>query len=208
MIHKCIALVVPPRLSEAVTAGSLDVRHSALEVLLKGGLECIVRGDWHVYMNATTPNLRPTAQALWRETLDSTRAMDETTTVRLVAAFQHVFIRDVLLCEIVHEHIDNAGKVLLGHGGIAPDWARVDKARDIARELIQAAPEGYRAPMLTLIGWLEFYKGRGSTANHHFELATHDTKGYRLAELLSEVIRRGTVAGTAQNPDTAYRPQQ
>ena len=63
MIHKCIALVVPYRLSEAVTAGSLDVRHSTLEVLLNGGLECIVRGDWHVYLNADSRNLRPNLRA-------------------------------------------------------------------------------------------------------------------------------------------------
>lgn len=52
MIHKCFALIVPARLSEAVTVANLDVRHGSLEVLVSGGLECVARGDWHVYLNA------------------------------------------------------------------------------------------------------------------------------------------------------------
>ena len=52
MIHKCIALIVPAWLSETVTVANLDARHGSLEVLLSGGLECVARGDWHVYLNA------------------------------------------------------------------------------------------------------------------------------------------------------------
>jgi hypothetical protein len=52
MIHKCFALIVLARLSEAVTVANLDARHGSPEVLLGGGLECVARGDWHVYLNA------------------------------------------------------------------------------------------------------------------------------------------------------------
>jgi hypothetical protein len=52
MIHKCIALIVLARLSEAVTVANLDARHGSPEVLIGGGLESVARGDWHVYLNA------------------------------------------------------------------------------------------------------------------------------------------------------------
>lgn len=65
MIHKCFALIVPARLSEAVTVTNLDARHGSLEVLLGGGLECVTRGDWHVYLNADqhAAELRPNVRA-------------------------------------------------------------------------------------------------------------------------------------------------
>lgn len=59
--------------------------------------------------------------------------------------------------------------------------------------------------MLSLIGWLEYLKGHASVAVEHFDLAAADTPGYRLAQLLTEVLRRGNVAATAQNPATAYQ---
>ncbi|MDQ0636393.1 hypothetical protein QFZ40_004364 [Arthrobacter pascens] len=81
----------------------------------------------------------------------------------------------------------------------------MDTAQATARALIAAAPVGARAPLLCLIGWLEYLKGRASVAMEHFELAAADTPGYRMAQLLTELVRRGNVAGTAQNPDTAYQ---
>jgi hypothetical protein len=63
MIHKCIALVVPARLSEEVTAKSLDVRHGTLQALY-GPRDCIVRGDWQVYLRADNGgNLRANVRA-------------------------------------------------------------------------------------------------------------------------------------------------
>ncbi|AOT03424.1 hypothetical protein [Arthrobacter sp. U41] len=75
MIHKCFALIVPARLSGAVTVANLDARHGSLEVLLSGRLECIAQGDWHVYLNADQlpaelgPNIRA-AQLLHDTGLD------------------------------------------------------------------------------------------------------------------------------------------
>jgi hypothetical protein len=65
MIHKCIAVIIPARLSGAVTVTNLDARHGSLEVLLGGGLECVARGDWHVYLNADqhTAGLGPNIRA-------------------------------------------------------------------------------------------------------------------------------------------------
>ncbi|GAP61392.1 hypothetical protein AHiyo1_50920 [Arthrobacter sp. Hiyo1] len=70
MIRKCIALVVPARLGEDVTARSLDVRYGTLQALY-GPRDCIVRGDWQAYLRADNggnlgPNLR--AMQLLHET--------------------------------------------------------------------------------------------------------------------------------------------
>ncbi|WP_267785041.1 hypothetical protein [Paenarthrobacter ureafaciens] len=69
MIRKCIALVIPARLSEEVTARPQDVRHGTLEALY-GPLDCIVSGDWQVYLRADSSNLRTNVRAtqLLRET--------------------------------------------------------------------------------------------------------------------------------------------
>ncbi|MDE8671023.1 MULTISPECIES: hypothetical protein [Micrococcaceae] len=62
MIQKCIALVVPARLSEDVTAKNLDVRQGTLQAVY-GPLDCIVSGDWQVYLRADSRNLRPNVRA-------------------------------------------------------------------------------------------------------------------------------------------------
>lgn len=145
------------------------------------------------------------ARALWVRTLDASESPDEATALKLVANFQHVFVRDMMACDIVSDGTAHPGDVILGTGGIAPDWNRVAKAEKIMRELVEAAPVGYRAPLQTLIGWLHFYRGSASAATQYYALALEDTPRYRLAELLSEMARRGAVAGVAQNPATAYR---
>ncbi|MFP5316486.1 MAG: DUF4192 family protein, partial [Actinomycetes bacterium] len=58
---------------------------------------------------------------------------------------------------------------------------------------MDVAPEGYRAPLLTLIGWLAYLKGQSPVAGDHFKLALADTPGYRLAELTDQLVSRGTI---------------
>lgn len=69
MIRKCVALVIPAQLSEAITATAQDVRHGTLEALY-GPLDCIVTGDWQVYLRADSNNLHHNLRAtqLLRET--------------------------------------------------------------------------------------------------------------------------------------------
>lgn len=78
MIHKCIALIIPARLSEAVTVTNLDARHGSLEVLLGGGLECVARGDWHVYLNADQHTAGLGLTYLGRRDLPATRTPGDT----------------------------------------------------------------------------------------------------------------------------------
>jgi len=150
--------------------------------------------------------LRP-GRELWAEALTRDGWMDPQTAVELLACFQCPDLRDTLFCNVIDPELPDAeesGNLLMGEG-IAPDWNRVDRAQETARDLIDAAPEGYRAPLLTLIGWLAYLKGQSSVAAEHFKLALADAPGYRLAELMDQLVSRGTIAPVAKNQATAYK---
>lgn len=147
-----------------------------------------------------------TGRGLWADALSRDGWMDQATATELIACFQRPDLRDVMMCNVIDPEkpdAEDSGDLLIGQG-VNPDWKRVDRAQQLARTLIEAAPEGYRAPLLTLIGWLEYLKGQSSKAAEHFTLAIGDTPGYRLAELMEQLVNRGTIAPVAQNADTAY----
>lgn len=144
---------------------------------------------------------------LWATALTREGWMDPATAVELIACFQRPDLRDALLCNVIDPQLpdaENSGNLLVGEG-IAPDWDRVDRAQETARDLIENAPEGYRAPLLTLIGWLAYLKGQSSVAAEHFTTAIADKPGYRLAELLDQLVSRGTIAPVAKDQATAYK---
>ncbi len=92
--------------------------------------------------------------------------MSEVDAVSLLAAFQIPALRDALMVNIIDPNLENAedsGNLLIGTG-IAPDWSRVDKAQARAQELIPLVPHGYRAPLLSLIGWINYLEGSSSAA--------------------------------------------
>ncbi|MET3810843.1 DUF4192 domain-containing protein [Arthrobacter sp. UYEF3] len=148
-----------------------------------------------------------TGRELWAEALTRGGRTDPKTTVELLACFQRPDLRDVLFCNVIdpdRPDAEGSGDLLTGTG-ITPDWDRVDRAQETARALIGAAPEGYRAPLLTLIGWLAYLKGQSSVAADHFTAAVTDTPGYRLAELMEQLVNRGTIAPVAQDQNTAHK---
>lgn len=144
---------------------------------------------------------------LWAGALTRDSWTDPQTAAELLACFQRPDLRDVMFCNVIDPErtdAEESGNLLVGEG-IVPDWNRVDRAQETARNLIDAAPEGFRAPLLTLIGWLAYLKGQSSVAGDHFRLALADTPGYRLAELMDQLVSRGTIAPVAKNQATAYK---
>lgn len=164
-------------------------------------------GNWALRVEAPagTGEDLSAACATWAAVLDSTDMPDTTTARKLAAAFQHKFIRDFLFRDTITTHNGSFGDVLMGKFTGRPDWARVDRAEAIAFELMKAVPAGQRAPMLSLMGWLEWLKGHGTHADRYLKLATEDAPGFRLAVLLRELINRGYLAQVATDPDTSYR---
>lgn len=147
------------------------------------------------------------SRATWAKVLENPKSLTTQTAHELAGALQHPTIRDYMMGDIITHAPDQFTSVMLGVFVSRPDWARVDTAQEVAFELMKATPEGQRAPMLCLIGWLEWLKGKSSFAARYFKLALEDVAGYRLAELLAELVNRGLLADCTRDPKKAYNRQ-
>jgi len=97
------------------------------------------------------------------------------------------------------------GDVLLGLAPPAPDWARLAGLDRVLARLGSCGGGEARAAALTGRGWIEWCRGRGSFADALFTAAAAEQPGYRLAELLAELGRRGTLCGWARRRDAAWQ---
>ena len=79
--------------------------------------------------------------------------------------------------------------------------ARLDRVL----EQLGAAGGEAGAAALTGRGWIEWCRGKGSYADALFRRADQELPGYRLAELLAELVRRGTLCGWAARRETAWQ---
>ena len=157
---------------------------------------------------AATPGGHPDdmdlARAVWAQVLDHPDTLSPFTARQLAGAFQHKLIRDFLMADVITTAPERFTDAVLGEITERPDWARVDRAQALAFELMKSTPEGQRAPMLCLIGWLEWLKGKATFAARYFKLATDDVEDFRLAVLLTELVNRGLIAPVARNKETSY----
>ncbi|HJV99152.1 MAG TPA: DUF4192 domain-containing protein [Arthrobacter sp.] len=96
------------------------------------------------------------------------------------------------------------GEVLLGLEPSLPDWPSMN---NLDRVLEQLAAGGGLAAAAALSGrgWISWCRGRGSYAAAHLGRALDEEPGYRLAELLLELVRRGTVCGWAARKEAAWQ---
>lgn len=97
------------------------------------------------------------------------------------------------------------GEVLLGLSPALPDWDTMQRLEDLMLQLSSRGPGEARAAALTAKGWIEWCRGRGSYAHASLSRALEASPGYRLAELLSEVVRRGTICGWASRREAAWQ---
>lgn len=105
-----------------------------------------------------------------------------------------------------HERPDvpGYGEVLLGLAPPLPDWALMASLDRVLEQLCAAGGEA-GAAALTGRGWIEWCRGKGSFADALFRRADQELPGYRLAELLAELVRRGTLCGWAARRETAWQ---
>ncbi|WP_055241701.1 DUF4192 domain-containing protein [Arthrobacter sp. Edens01] len=95
--------------------------------------------------------------------------------------------------------------VLIGNSRLSPDWDRLDRAYGAFSELALMAGGEQAAALLTLLGWIEWARGRSSRAELYLSGALGEEPGYRLAVLLRELLRRGELPKWSQSPETAWR---
>ena len=96
------------------------------------------------------------------------------------------------------------GEVLLGLAPPLPDWALMARLDRVLQQLGATGGEA-GAAALTGRGWIEWCRGKGSFADALFRRADQELPGYRLAELLAELVRRGTLCGWAARREAAWQ---
>lgn len=97
------------------------------------------------------------------------------------------------------------GDVLLGLAPASPRWDRMRTLEGVLLQLGAAGGGEGGAASLTGRGWIEWCRGRGSFAHALLDRAVTVHPGYRLAELLSELVSRGTLCGWAGRRDAAWQ---
>ncbi|WP_045732563.1 DUF4192 domain-containing protein [Pseudarthrobacter chlorophenolicus] len=106
--------------------------------------------------------------------------------------------------ESVDGEVPNYGAVLMGLAPDIPDWAGMDGLDRILAEL--AALDGQAAAAaLTGRGWISWCRGRGSYAARHLSDALRAEPGSRLAELILELVERGSICGWAARKESAWQ---
>ncbi|MGO4192669.1 DUF4192 domain-containing protein [Arthrobacter sp. YAF17] len=164
-------------------------------------------GTWaqHVEAPESTAEETDAACEAWASLLKGEGTPDQQSARYLAAALQNTFIRDFMFRETITAHNGSFGDVMLGKFTDRPDWDRIDRAEAMAFELMKAVPAGQRAPMMALMGWLQWLKGNGTQADRYLKHALNDVPDFRLAVLLRELIGRGYVADVAKDAETSYR---
>ncbi|HET7139445.1 MAG TPA: DUF4192 domain-containing protein [Arthrobacter sp.] len=100
--------------------------------------------------------------------------------------------------------IPGYGDVLLGLDPAVPAWHSLNSL-DLLLEQLSAAGGQAGAAALTGRGWIAWCRGRGSYAAAFLARALEEEPGYRLAELMLELVRRGTLCGWAARKEAAWR---
>jgi hypothetical protein len=96
------------------------------------------------------------------------------------------------------------GDVLMGHDPEVPQWRSLD-ALDVVLEHLAMLGGPPASAALTGRGWIAWCRGRGSYSAAFLGEALEAEPGYRLAELLLELVRRGTLCGWAARKEAAWQ---
>lgn len=100
--------------------------------------------------------------------------------------------------------IPGYGEVLLGLDPVVPAWHTLNSLDEVLEQLSACGGQA-GAAALTGRGWIAWCRGRGSYAAAYLGRALDEEPGYRLAELMLELVRRGTLCGWAARKEAAWR---
>lgn len=144
------------------------------------------------------------ARQLWADMLDSKDFPTDADCHALVANLQFPVIRDRLLADIpgVDEPMQ---QILFAQTEQAPKWSRIEWAQQLLLHAYSRTSPEHAAPVLTAIGYINWWEGRGSKAHQFLQLALDTDPAYRLARLSDQMIGSGIVAGWNMKKYTAYK---
>ncbi len=163
-------------------------------------------GHWALRVQApegTEADITAACEA-WEVALNDPSMPGPDTARTLAAAFQHKTIRDYLMRATVVTNDEGFAEIMLGKLTYIPNWDRIEHAEAILFEVMKAVPAGQRAPMLTMMGWIQWLKGRATQGTRYLTQALQDVKDFRLAALLLELINRGAIADVARDATKRY----
>jgi hypothetical protein len=141
---------------------------------------------------------------LWAGMLDAQAFPSDEECHALVAHLQFPGIRDRLIADIpgLDEPMQ---QILFAQTDGAPKWSRIEWAQQLLLHAYTRTSPQHAAPVLTTIGYINWWEGRGSKAHQFLQLALDNDPAYRLARLSDQMIGSGLVAGWNMNKDTAYK---
>lgn len=144
------------------------------------------------------------ARTLWAGILEAKTYPTDDQTIALIANFQFAAIRDQLMADI--PGVDGPmEKILLAQTPGKPQWDRVEWAQQVLLHAYALSSTHHSAPLLTAIGYINWWEGRGSKAHQYMQLALEADPDYRLAKLSDQLLGYGMLAGWNMDKETAYR---
>jgi hypothetical protein len=144
------------------------------------------------------------ARALWNLLLEGEDDPTAAQLAELLAILQFPGLRDRLIADMPGLDLP-MGLLLFGQSDSAPRWDRIDAAERLLLRLFSIASPQHAAAPLTLLGFIAWWKGRGSTAADFMDLALSFDPEYRLAQLMKEMLSCGLASGWARSKTQAYR---
>ncbi|GAB3522845.1 DUF4192 domain-containing protein [Arthrobacter monumenti] len=144
-------------------------------------------------------------RALWQETIGTDP--DQDTALQLVAALHVPAVRDRIIADTINtdDDLEAYTATLIGAYKGKPDWRRVEATEQLAVDLLRHTPDEARAPLFAMLGWIHWYKGKGSTAHAWLSQALEAQPGHKLAALMLQLVGTGTLAECVKNQNTAYQ---
>ncbi|MEV7605737.1 DUF4192 domain-containing protein [Paenarthrobacter sp. NPDC089322] len=144
------------------------------------------------------------AHELWTGMLATKDYPTDQDVLKLIAYFQVPHIRDRLMADIpgINEPPEH---ILFAQTTQAPNWSRIEWAKQLLTHTYTLTAPEHAAPILTTIGYINWWEGRGSKAHQDLQLALDTDPGYRFARLTDHMLGAGIIAGWNTNKSTAYR---
>jgi hypothetical protein len=141
---------------------------------------------------------------LWGNMLGSTDFPSDDDCHALVANLQFPAIRDRLIADIpgMDEPMQH---ILFAQTTQAPKWSRIEWAQHLLLHAYTRTSPEHAAPVLTAIGYINWWEGKGSKAHQFLQLALDTDPAYRLARLSDQMVGSGIVAGWNMDKSTAYK---
>ncbi|ASN38954.1 hypothetical protein CGQ24_07975 [Arthrobacter sp. 7749] len=94
---------------------------------------------------------------------------------------------------------------LLGTASCTPEWDRIDRLWFLCRDLLGVAQGPEETALLCLMGWINWSKGKGSSALRLFVTALELDPDYRLAQLMEKLLETGEMPTWVADPARAWR---